>query len=1328
MEKVKQFIESGEEIDPVSQAVKPVLLLAAEYSEWGIVSAIFDRKIAFNSIDKLKFSRKILTVETDEVQNFLQACFDLATIPVPEEEVVFPYDSSTVLVSFIPACIEGLIRHSRSPLTCINLLMKEPAFEIDDANLQINVLPQPSFAYLFAELMRHPLYDATILKRLLQLWVATKHASRRVEEEREDLLNFCKVIEDVVVALFACDATNREENLLPLIRMEKLDDSDDLLHSLEVGHLSDHLNQQRIIRIRRRTAGTHGGNTAQPTRKKLTGRRLLQASSAEKLQAHDMRWIFGEESFIKLALDKKFKVAFGIPQINRLILLIFDSGRFEHQESYFQERFFPQILFYIDMLMRIITFVLIASIAIAEYPTKMRLSYSAPTKYVPFSGTEVFLALFLFAEIIHEIGEVLELRRELVIRDPYFRDDWNIVDVLNSTGGLVWFVLRCIPSQFIAARVTLSLLAIPWSIGLLRFFSVNKTLGELVIIIRAMLQDLTAFVSVYIVMIAGFGVAFRGLFADTTAYATMPDTFLALFSGTLSNFSFESFETGNRGVNSLGILLTLVFVVMTAILLINLLIAKMSTSFQRVSDKSQMEWAFERAKLVRSLTLIREKEVWNILPAPLNLIPIVVTCGGVADYNVFQRRTLLAYQRQWLSIPARWLLPAASESTEGGEEGGGGGSGAISNAAAATGAGPATRTVPGTATAARSTTSNERHPSSDDDAANAAAHDDGYFLLSIRGTVANITLFFVYFPLAKILEVCLAFAYAFVLLGRDESGTHPPGSLLNLSPKEVVVFFAQTVFYLVIYVPLFIVEMLRSLTKAEWMLRPWVSYLHDVDQHLVSYTEKFLLIEAAYVRQRYEAAALASAAVAAATGAAASSSPSPSSPSSPSAAASDDAAGANGDDDHASPHSSGSRSSKKRQSLPRRRQLPGRKRSAYDATPGDGAGAAGGGGGGGAGGGVGAAMGGANAADDADGDIVTLTRIFRDEDIDVILRPFACSSANSSAMSGGYGSGSGGGGGAGGAGAGAGGGGGATMPAAMAVNQQVMLLLLEEHNDRVQALQAALATALAEQRQLRVVNHEMHTILRTLLPTAAPLTLPPTAAVPGAGAAPMVSDVPPAAATTTMTPSMGSNATSASPGSGNGNAAASSTLLTPATVPASQPPALTTPVDSESVYAHPLMSTLERMGASLRQLGPADPAANGGGPSTVVGPSAGDNPIDFSFLRPRAMSLKLAARLSNVHTHATGFAAAAAATAAAVSSAAAVTSSAAAAATAAFGGVGSSSSSSSSAAAPMPPLHGRSRPPMPPPPKPLRRPRQPPTGGSGDANSPPPLGHPPHRK
>ena len=56
------------------------------------------------------------------------------------------------------------------------------------------------------------------------------------------------------------------------------------------------------------------------------------------------------------------------------------------------------------------------------------------------------------------------------------------------------------------------------SIGLLRFLSIFKHLGQLVVMIFAMSQELISFLVVFLMSILGFGIAFHSLFPDIESY------------------------------------------------------------------------------------------------------------------------------------------------------------------------------------------------------------------------------------------------------------------------------------------------------------------------------------------------------------------------------------------------------------------------------------------------------------------------------------------------------------------------------------------------------------------------------------------------------------------------------------------------------------------------------------------------------------------------------------------------------------------------------------------------------------------------------------------
>eukprot|EP01041_Mallomonas_annulata_P008633 gene8633-biopygen4151 len=65
------------------------------------------------------------------------------------------------------------------------------------------------------------------------------------------------------------------------------------------------------------------------------------------------------------------------------------------------------------------------------------------------------------------------------------------------------------------AKACLATSAVPMSIGLLQHISTQQELGQLVLTVFGMGQDLGKFFVVFMVSVAGFGIAFHGLFAYT---------------------------------------------------------------------------------------------------------------------------------------------------------------------------------------------------------------------------------------------------------------------------------------------------------------------------------------------------------------------------------------------------------------------------------------------------------------------------------------------------------------------------------------------------------------------------------------------------------------------------------------------------------------------------------------------------------------------------------------------------------------------------------------------------------------------------------------------
>ena len=103
-------------------------------------------------------------------------------------------------------------------------------------------------------------------------------------------------------------------------------------------------------------------------------------------------------------------------------------------------------------------------------------------------------------------------------------------------------------------RLCLCLSSIPLSLALLQSFSVNKAIGQLIIMIIAMTSDVMSFFIVYVVCTVGFTVTLTGLSNVITAntdddvnhsyggYSSLWGSFLGLYSSTLGSFDILTVE------------------------------------------------------------------------------------------------------------------------------------------------------------------------------------------------------------------------------------------------------------------------------------------------------------------------------------------------------------------------------------------------------------------------------------------------------------------------------------------------------------------------------------------------------------------------------------------------------------------------------------------------------------------------------------------------------------------------------------------------------------------------------------------------------------------
>lgn len=188
-------------------------------------------------------------------------------------------------------------------------------------------------------------------------------------------------------------------------------------------------------------------------------------------------------------------------------------------------------------------------------------------------------------------------------------------------------------------------------VQLLDFLSFHHLFGPWAIIIRDLLKDLTRFLVILLIFIAGFTLhllaIYQPVYAPKTvnpsqglgdgngeAYVsqiTLIESFGLLFFSLFGLVDPDGLPTTNQSpiwVVDMAKVTFGIYMMVTLVVLINLLIAMMSDTYQRIQQQSDTEWKFGRAKLIRNMNKT------SATPSPLNLFTKLFTyCRAIYKHK-----------------------------------------------------------------------------------------------------------------------------------------------------------------------------------------------------------------------------------------------------------------------------------------------------------------------------------------------------------------------------------------------------------------------------------------------------------------------------------------------------------------------------------------------------------------------------------------------------------------------------------------------------------------------------------------------------------------------
>ena len=117
--------------------------------------------------------------------------------------------------------------------------------------------------------------------------------------------------------------------------------------------------------------------------------------------------------------------------------------------------------------------------------------------------------------------------------------------------------------------------------------------------IFGMYQEMFSFLVVFLMSVLGFGIAFHSLFPDIESFNSPGATVLTLFDAALGGHEFQSFQ-GHK-YQDVGIVAMSLYIVFAVIILMNLIIARMSSAHEAMNEKSFELWSMVMANNIEGI-------------------------------------------------------------------------------------------------------------------------------------------------------------------------------------------------------------------------------------------------------------------------------------------------------------------------------------------------------------------------------------------------------------------------------------------------------------------------------------------------------------------------------------------------------------------------------------------------------------------------------------------------------------------------------------------------------------------------------------------------------
>lgn len=171
----------------------------------------------------------------------------------------------------------------------------------------------------------------------------------------------------------------------------------------------------------------------------------------------------------------------------------------------------------------------------------------------------------------------------------YFFSFWNLLNVITYVATMATIPLEFVASLSKVRNSFLALIIVSLWLNLLQFLQMSTESGLLIAMMSHMAKDVYRFLLLYAVFLFGFSGAFYILLRGSTGYENFTNSFITVFLMLYGQITFDTFNATTGWIWHASVGLLMVHLMSVVIVLLNILIAMMATTYSDVWESAEAE-------------------------------------------------------------------------------------------------------------------------------------------------------------------------------------------------------------------------------------------------------------------------------------------------------------------------------------------------------------------------------------------------------------------------------------------------------------------------------------------------------------------------------------------------------------------------------------------------------------------------------------------------------------------------------------------------------------------------------------------------------------------